>query len=86
MEQYTNSCIEISNYLKSQLQSTPYRGKEDLSLSKYSPSAFCIFPSKSASLSSDLWTPWMLRTSITSGDLDTFFMSAKNSVLMLQVK
>lgn len=61
-----------------------YLGKDDRSLSRYSPSAFWIFPSRSASLSRDLCTPWMLSTSITRGDLDTFFMSAKNSVLMLK--
>lgn len=61
-----------------------YRGKDDLSLSKYSPKAFWIFPSKSANLSRDLCTPWILKTSMTKGDLDTFFMRARNSVLMLQ--
>ncbi len=58
-------------------------GKDERSLSRYSPSAFWIFPSRSASLSSDLWTPWMFRTSMTRGDLVTFFIRARNSMLML---
>lgn len=62
---------------------TSYLGNEDLSLSRYSPRAFWIFPSRSASLSRDLCTPWMFSTSITRGDLVTFFIRARNSVLML---
>lgn len=63
-----------------------YLGKDDRSLSRYSPSAFWIFPRRSANLSRERCTPWMLRTSITSGDFDTFFISARNSVLILQTK
>lgn len=61
--------------------SMPHLGKEDLSRSRYSPRAFCILPSRSARRSRDLWTPWMLRTSITIGDLLTFFIRFRNSVL-----
>ena len=60
-----------------------HRGKEALSLSKYSPRAFCIFPSRSASLSRDFCTPGMFRMSITRGDLATFFIRARNSELIL---
>lgn len=67
-------------------ENNTYLGKDDRSLSRYSPSAFWIFPRRSASLSRDRCTPWMLRTSITSGDFDTFFISARNSVLILQSK
>lgn len=63
-----------------------YLGKEDLSLSRYSPRAFWIFPRRSASRSRDLCTPCMFSTSITNGDFDTFFISAKNSVLILKNK
>lgn len=63
-----------------------YLGNEDLSLSRYSPRAFWIFPRRSASRSSDLCTPCMFSTSITKGDFDTFFISAKNSVLILWKK
>ena len=63
-----------------------YRGKDARSLSRYSPRAFWIFPSRSASLSRLFWTPGMLRMSITSGDLATFRMRARNSALILKVK
>lgn len=72
--------------LQSTPETPPHLGKDERSLSRYSPRAFWIFPSRSANLSRDLCTPWMFRTSITRGDLDTFFIRAKNSVLMLQVK
>ena len=58
-----------------------YLGNEVLSRSRYSPSAFWIFPNKSASLSSERWTPGMFSTSITIGDFVTFFISPKNSEL-----
>lgn len=60
-----------------------YLGNEDRSLSRYSPRAFWIFPRRSASRSRDRCTPCMFSTSITKGDLVTFFISAKNSVLIL---
>lgn len=72
--------------LQSTPETPPHLGKDERSLSRYSPRAFWIFPSRSANLSRDLCTPWMFRTSITRGDFDTFFIRAKNSVLMLQVK
>ena len=58
-------------------------GKEALSLSRYSPRAFWILPSRSARRSRLFWTPGMFKTSITRGDLVTFFISARNSELML---
>lgn len=75
---------ETEHFSKS--ENNTYLGKDERSLSRYSPSAFWIFPRRSASLSRDRCTPWMLRTSITSGDFDTFFISARNSVLILQTK
>lgn len=66
--------------------SQAHLGKDERSRSRYSPNAFWIFPSRSANLSRDLWTPCMFRTSITSGDLETFFIRAKNSVLILENK
>lgn len=63
-----------------------YLGKDDRSRSRYSPKAFWIFPSRSANRSRDRCTPCMFRTSITSGDLETFFIRAKNSVLILENK
>ena len=64
----------------------PYRGKEERSRSRYSPRAFWILPSRSASLSRDLCTPWMFKTSMIRGDLVTFFIRVRNSVLMLETK
>lgn len=61
-------------------------GNEDLSRSKYSPSAFCILANRSASLSKLFSTPGMFTMSITSGDLATFFMRVKNSELMLEAE
>lgn len=62
-----------------------YLGNEVLSRSRYSPSAFWIFPNKSASLSSERWTPGMFSTSITIGDFVTFFISPKNSELKRKI-
>jgi len=62
---------------------TLYLGNDDRSLSRYSPSAFWILLSRSARRSSCRCTLVMLRTSMTSGDLATFFISARNSVLTL---
>ena len=79
----TATTMHIPFFAPSASVSSSYLGNEDLSLSKYSPRAFWIFPRRSASLSRDLCTPWMFSTSITNGDFVTFFISAKNSVLML---
>lgn len=63
-----------------------YLGNEALSLSKYSPRAFWIFPRRSDKRSSCFWTLGMLTTSITKGERVTFFIRAKNSVLTLNSK
>ena len=66
------------------MQLVTNRGNEALSLSKYSPNAFCILFSKSANRSSCRCTLGMFKTSITREDLATFFMRARNSVLTLK--
>lgn len=84
---YTRSCFDSLPHPPTPYPgcraSLTYLGKEALSLSRYSPRAFWILPRRSASLSKDLCTPGMLTTSRTNGAFVTFFIRAKNSVLML---
>ena len=82
---YKNVIISNFNEMHVGLKKTKlYLGNEALSLSRYSPRAFCILPSKSASLSNCLCTFGIFTTSITRGYLATFFIKARNSVLTLK--
>ena len=82
---YTDNSVKCLTALYSSMpkhtNDFSYLGNEVLSRSRYSPSAFWIFPNKSASLSSERWTPGMFSTSITIGDFVTFFISPRNSEL-----
>lgn len=80
---YFNAYTCLQKLLDNKSTMFLYLGNEALSLSKYSPRAFWIFPRRSDKRSSCFWTLAMLTTSITKGDRVTFFIRAKNSVLTL---